>query len=112
LQRQIIDHHADVGAAAVEPDRLESQRMRGGVQPGRQALRGRFLITGGAVDLPSQKQAGNCLMVQRRTKLARVGILVFDRITRPDDPGALRPSMVLRKACWTSAGNEVLMPFG
>ena len=57
LQRQVVDHHADIARAAVEADRRQVERLRGGVEAGRQALRRRLLIAGRAVDLPGEEQA-------------------------------------------------------
>ena len=59
--------------------------FRGGVEPGDQSLRRSLLVAGGAVDLAGQEKPGEPLGLQRRLQLARIDVVVFDGVARPDD---------------------------
>ena len=72
------------------PRRLALHRQRG-VEAGDQALRGGFLVAGGAVDLAGEVQAGDRLGFQPRVEPARIEIVVFDRVAGAGDVGVLEP---------------------
>ena len=90
LQRQVVDHHPDVGAAPVESHLVERQRSRGGIETGRETLGSGFLVTGRAVDLAGQEQSRQVSNLQRLVEPPRIDELIFDRIAGPDDLGALQ----------------------
>ena len=88
---QVVDQHADIGlrrgraATASRPP----ARARG-VEPGDQPLGGRLLIAGRAVDLAGEDTGpGSALGLQRRVELARVDVVVFDRVAGPHHPRVL-----------------------
>jgi hypothetical protein len=47
-----------------------------------------------------------------RVQIARIEEVVFDRIARPREVRVLQPGIVRTKACCTSNGRLVEMPFG
>jgi hypothetical protein len=61
-------------------------------------LRGRLLIAGRAVDLARQEQALQALRLQRRGELARIDVIVFDRVAGPDDRRLFQPGIVATSA--------------
>ena len=60
-RHQVVDHDADIAFGAVEDDRRARRRRARGVEAGDQALRGRLLVAGGAVDLAGQEEPGHAL---------------------------------------------------
>src|SRR5581483_11251909 len=60
-----------------------------GVDAGEQALRRGFLVSGGAVDLSGEVEARDRLGLQRALQVARVEVVVLDRIARPRDARVL-----------------------
>ena len=63
--------------------------MQRGVEAGQQTLRRRFFVTGGAVDLTSEKQPGDGAGFERGFEAARVVEIVFNRIAGAQDMCAL-----------------------
>src|SRR6266702_1445277 len=61
------------------------------IEPGDQALPRRFLVPGRAVDLAGQEQAHDALGLQRRLKLSRIDMVVFDGVAGPHHLRALEP---------------------
>src|SRR3954447_6842021 len=59
LQGEVVNHYANVGSSAIEPQRLEPERCCGRIEAGRKSLRRGLLIAGGAVDLSSKKKTTN-----------------------------------------------------
>ena len=98
LQRQIVDHHADVARAPVERDRVELAGMGRGIETRDQTLCGRLLIAGRAVDLPGKEQAADVAHLERRHEPARIDELIFDRIARANDFGPLQPVDAAQKS--------------
>src|SRR6202022_2641100 len=62
-----------------------------GIPARHQALRSRLFVARRAVDLARQEKPGNSLGLKRGRELARVDIVVLDRITRPAHDGVLEP---------------------
>src|SRR5262249_36748508 len=88
---QVVDHDSQVPLRAVEHDVGPTPGPRRGVEPGYQALGGRLLVARGAVDLASQIEAREALGLQGRLEVARVDVIVLDRIARADHPRLLEP---------------------
>ena len=85
LQRQIIDHHRDIGIGAVERGRRLAERGSGSLEPRDQPLRGGFLIAGGAVDLACAIEPGDCAQLQIGRQCARIDVIILHRVTRLHD---------------------------
>ena len=62
----------------------------GSVEPRDQPLRRGLFIARGAVDLSGQEQARQPLRLQGRIELARIDVIIFDGVARPDHPHALQ----------------------
>src|SRR5437868_430275 len=62
-----------------------------GVEARAQALRRRFLVSGGPIDLPSQIKSGDVADAKGGIEPTRIDKFIFDRITGPHDLGALEP---------------------
>ena len=108
LKRQIVDHHADVGwcAGRTGPRPAPVQRPPRSVPP-TSTLRRRFLIAGGAVDLPGQEQAGQLAHLQRLVEPPRIDEFIFDRIAGPGDRRPLEAGDACgRNASCTSRGKR------
>ena len=88
---EIVDHHAEIRIGAVEHDRLARTRARRGVEAGDEPLPGRLLVAGRPIDLPGEKQPREPLRLQRRFELARIDVVVLDRVARADHMCALEP---------------------
>ena len=65
-----------IGFAAAIPD---------GIQTGDQALRAGLLISGGAIDLPGEKQSRHRFDLQSGIQSARIDIIIFDGIAIFED---------------------------
>ena len=61
-RHQIVDHHPEIGLGPRHAQGRSSERRQGRVGAGQQALRRRFLVAGGAVDLPGEEQAAPALV--------------------------------------------------
>ncbi len=90
-RHQVVDHHRQIAFGAVESDGPSPAGSRRRVQACHQALRRRFLVAGGAVDLPGEEQPRQAPGLQCRMQLARIDMVVFDGIARPDDAHVLQP---------------------
>ena len=88
---EVVDHHADVGVGAGDRDAVAAAGGERGVEAGQQALRGRLLVAGGAVDLAGEIEPWQPLDLQRRPQLARIDVVVLDRIAGPPDLDLLKP---------------------
>ena len=73
---------------------LRSKRRVGA---GEQPLRRRFLVARRAIDLSSQEQSGHGFELEARAKFARIDVIIFDRITWPDDGYVLEPGQRAQK---------------
>ena len=82
---QVVDQHADVRLVATRCPRLVAAYRSGCVEAGDQALCGRFLVAGGAVDLAGEVEPGHRFGFQRRLEAAWIEIVVLDRIARARD---------------------------
>jgi len=56
FRNQIVNHHTDIGLAAVQNERLTRLCGEGGIRACHQALCRRLFISGRAVDLPREEQ--------------------------------------------------------
>ena len=81
---EIIDHHAEIAVRAIEHDRVGTAGRQSRVQARDNSLRRRLLISGRAVDLSGQEETRQALGLQRRLEFARIDMVVFDGIARPD----------------------------
>ena len=59
LRRQVVHHHTKIRVRSVKPNRSLAAGQPSGVDPRQYALRGGFLVSGGAVDLTCEEQAGH-----------------------------------------------------
>ena len=82
---EVVDHHAEIGVGAGDGDAVTAAGRQSRIDPGQQALGGGFLVTRGAVDLAGEIEAGQPLDRQRRPQLARIDVVVFDRVARTPD---------------------------
>ena len=82
------------------------------VQPGYQPLRRRLLISRRAVDLPREEETRLPLYVQRRGKLARIDMVVLDRIARLQNGNPLQPRNGSNERVLYVSGEGREMPFG
>ena len=88
-RHQIIDHDPEIAFRPIEQDWRRAGGTSRGVEAGDKALRGGLLIAGGAIDLPGEKQPAQALGLQRRMKLTRIHMIIFDGVAGPNDAGAL-----------------------
>ena len=86
---EVVDEHADIGFGAVEGDAVGAGGEARRIQPGDKPLRRRFLVAGRAVDLAGEEEARKALRLERRRELARIDVVVLDRIARPRHGGLL-----------------------
>ena len=90
-RHEIIDHHADIRAAPIEDERIAPRRKARRVETCNQPLSRSLFIACRAVDLARQIKPRQALYTKRRIKLARIDIVVFDRIAEPLDLDMLKP---------------------
>jgi hypothetical protein len=93
-----------------QPSSLPGEAPR--VDARENALRRRFLVAGGAVDLPGEEEARDGLGLQRRLERAGIEVVVFDRVAWRRMCALSQPGSVRTSACCTSNGSDVEMPFG
>src|SRR5205823_4219021 len=79
-RHQVIDEHSDVGLAALRYPGLALPHGERGIDAGDEALRGGFLVAGGAVDLAGEVQSGKRASLERALELARIEEVVLDGI--------------------------------
>src|SRR4029453_11652154 len=79
-----------VGAADTEV-RLAAACNKRRVHAGNESLPGRFLVAGRAVVLGRQEQARDGFDFEPGREFARIDVIVFDGVTRPDDARRLEP---------------------
>ena len=87
LGDQIVDQHAQIRLGAARYPGFLVLRQQGRIQARQHALRGRFLVAGGAVDLAGEEQARHGLRFQRGFQAARVKVIVFDGVAGAQDVG-------------------------
>ncbi len=90
-RHQIVDHHAEIALGAIEHDLARRPRPRGGVETRHKSLRGSLFVAGRAVDLAGQEQPGAALGLERGAQLARIDMVVFDRVAGPHHAGLFQP---------------------
>src|SRR3546814_2537512 len=61
----------------------------GCIDASQQPLRGGLFVAGGAIDLPRKEQAPDGAGLQRRVQMARIEIIVFDRVAWAHDAGKI-----------------------
>ena len=86
---EIVNHDAEIGLRAGEDDLLLAAGPKAGIGARQEPLCGGLLVACRAIDLTGQIEARQPLQLQRGPELARVDIVVFDRVARPDDADVL-----------------------
>src|SRR4030095_13850901 len=88
-RNEIVDEHADVSLIAPRPPRSAFEHTQSRIDTGADALRRSIFVTGRAVDLAGEEQAGDELRLQAVLQVARIEVVVLDRVARPRDVRAL-----------------------
>ena len=86
--------------------------LRGCVQTCKKSLCRSLFIACGAVDLAGEKQSAQASRFERRIQLARIDVVVFDRVAGTHDARFSNPGIVATSACCMSSGSDVEIPFG
>ena len=86
---EIVDQHADVGLVAARPPRRALLHAQRRIDAGEDALRGGLFVAGRAVDLAREEQAGDELRLQAVLQVARIEVVVLDRVAGPRHVRAL-----------------------
>src|SRR5690606_16524507 len=86
---EIVDQHADVSFITTRPPGLALLHLQSSVDAREQTLCGRLLVTGRAVDLSGEEQAGHELGLEAPVKVARIEIVVLDGVPGPRQVRAL-----------------------
>ena len=81
---QIVDHHADIAVSAIEHMRRHSGSESSRIETGHQSLRGCLFVARRAVDLSGKIKPRHRPNLQRSVELARVDMIILDRVARPD----------------------------
>src|SRR3984957_11539480 len=84
-----IHQHAQGRPAALRAPGFAAAGYERGVAARQQPLRGGLLVTGGAVDLTGEEQAGDEFALQAVSQIARIEKIVLDGVARPRDVRAL-----------------------
>ncbi|MNF34622.1 hypothetical protein D3C84_154680 [compost metagenome] len=84
---QVVDQHADIRLVAARAPAVLALGAQRGVAAGQQTLRTGLFVTGGAVDLPGEEQAGDHLGFQAVFQVARIEVVVLDGVAGADDMG-------------------------
>ena len=90
LGHKVIHQRTEVARMARQNELFFAQCIAGGVQAGQQPLRSRFLVAGGAIELPRTVQTANVLALQRCFQTGGVHTVVFDGIGRAQDLDMLK----------------------
>ena len=89
---EVIDHDPEIAVGAAHGEApIAAAGGKCGVDSGNEPLPRGLLVTGRAVDLAGQEQARDRFDLEARGELARVDIVVFDGVTRPDHPRGFEP---------------------
>ena len=83
LGNEVIDQHAEVRLAARRHPGLQVAGGARRIQARQQSLCGGFFVAGGAVDLAGEIEPAEALGFERGTQVARIEIVVLDRIAGP-----------------------------
>src|ERR1700730_3954251 len=82
---EVIHQHADVSLAALRAPGFAAAGCERSIDARQQPLRCGLLVTGGAVDLTGEEQAGDEFALQTVSQIARIEKIVLDGIARPRD---------------------------
>ena len=91
LGHKVIHQRTEVARMTRQNELFFAQCIAGGVQAGQQPLRSRFLVAGGAIELPRTVQTANVLALQRCFQTGGVHTVVFDGVGRTHDLDVLKP---------------------
>ena len=80
LGHEIVHERADVSVRAAEDHGLPAQQLQRRVHARDEALHGRLLIAGRAVELPCAVETGHLLGLERRQQLCRIHAVILDRV--------------------------------
>ena len=80
LGHEVVHERADVPVRAAEDHRRAAQQLQRRVHACDEALHGRLLIAGRAVELPRTVEAGHFFGFQRRQQLRRIHAVILDRV--------------------------------
>ena len=83
LGDQIIHQRTQIAGMPRQDELFPAQRVAGGVQTGKQSLRGGFFIAGGAVELPCPVQAAHDLAFQRGFQTGGVYAVMISMCPKP-----------------------------
>ena len=83
----VVHHHAEIRVRPVQPDGSLAPGQARGIDPGQYALCGGFLISGGAVDLAGEEQAGHGPQFQAPRQGSGIDVIVLHGITGADHAG-------------------------
>ena len=84
---QIVDHDGEVGLAALQQERGATGGLERGIGTGDEALAGGFFITGGAIDLSGEVEAGDALRFESGMELGGRAVIILHGIAGADDLG-------------------------
>ena len=84
LGHKVVDEGADVAVRTFQNQRLTAQQLQRRVDTRHKALHRRFLIAGGAVELPCTVEPGDLFCLQGELKLSRVDAVIFDGVGRAE----------------------------
>lgn len=87
LGDQVVHKDADVGFLPPEGHTRFPPYQSRGVQPADESLSRRLLVSGGAVDLPGEKEPGEPFGLEGALELGRLDEVVLDRISGPEHHG-------------------------
>src|SRR5262249_40123074 len=76
-----VDHDAEIALGTIEHDFGVVAGAGGRIEPRNKSLRSSLLIACGPIDLTCKIEALDALGLERRMELARIDIVVFDRVT-------------------------------
>ena len=80
LGHEVVHERADVPVRAAEDHGLPPQQLQRRVHACDEALHGRLLIAGRAVELPRAVETGHLLGLERRQQLRRIHAVILDRV--------------------------------
>src|SRR5205085_9848033 len=85
---KIVDQDAQVGLVAARAPSLLAARESAGIDTGKHALRGSFLIAGRAVDLAGEEEPAYGLGLESRLERPWIEKIIFDGIPGTHEVGA------------------------
>src|SRR5205814_6648962 len=91
LRHEVINQDTDIRGCPVQDDGVFAIGSSSRVQSGHQALGSRFLISGGPIDLPGKIESRDPLALKRSLELARVHVIVLDRVAGATHYDLLQP---------------------